>query len=157
MALVTVRGNLWDHMGQAIPAELRPELLFRPEQSNVAGTGALAGVEARASLNQTTGAFTIKLEGAFGVRYRMVARWLVDPTESRERWAWQYTEWARLIEPYPNGGDLGELVVNERGPWSVLVQLDDPPADYTGWWLHSAPGDENNPDASGTGMLRRVG
>ncbi|MGI6878843.1 hypothetical protein [Microbacterium sp. gxy059] len=156
--LTTVTGNLYDHTGKAIPAGSRPELFFRPRQSNVVDASALAGVEAQATLNAATGAFTVRLEAHPGVTYRMVARWLTNPEErSPERWGFQYTEWPIEIDPYPIGGSLDDLVAqNATHPLMVLVQLDDPPLDYTGLWLDAAPGDETEPTRSGSGMLRMV-
>ena len=159
MALVPVRGNLTDHLGKLIPADLQPEVYFRPEKPGVVNGSALLGVEVKADLNTATGTFTANLQAAPHLGYRLVARWLV--VSSLERWSWQYAEWPDLYYPYPNGGVISAPAPAAEKPTvvsvPVLVQLADPPAGFKGYWLHSAPGDENNPGASGTGMLRRVG
>lgn len=156
MAQVTVSGNLWDHTGAPIPAERRPELFFRPRQSSIVDSGLLAGVEARASLNASTGAFTVRLEAHPGLRYDMYARWLVDPAERLpERWVFRSARWDVGVDPYPIGGSMRDLVAQNAGhALMVLVQLDEPPAGYTGLWLHAAPGEDSDPASSGSGMLR---
>jgi hypothetical protein len=98
----------------------------------------------------------VNLEAAHGVTYTPWLRWLLNPEEQKpEMWAWGYAEWKFTITPYPNGGPIGTLASVDLSIYSVLVSLTLPPG-YKGWWLHAGPGDPDDPETSGTGMLRIV-
>lgn len=157
MAAVTVTGNAWDHTGSPIPAANRPELWFRPLAHEVTGDALLAGVEAKATLNLTTGAFTVQLIAEPWIRYRPVLRWLINPLEpNTEMWAWGYAEWDWTLNPFPDGGPIGELGGPDLTIFSVLVGLTYPPG-YRGWWLYSpAEGEEMPLDDDDIGDLRIV-
>lgn len=158
MATVTVTGNAWDHTGSPISAALHPELWFRPSQSNVAGNDLVAGVEAKATLNLTTGAFSVVLVSAPGIKYTPFMRWLINPEENDPaKWAFGYAEWRFQIAPYPVGGPIGTLTDVDLTAFNVLVTLDTPPAGYRGWWLYSpAQGQEMPLDDPLIGELRMV-
>lgn len=125
MPLVTVTGNAWDHSGAVIPATLQPELWFVPDQSHASGNALLAGVETKATLSATTGAFTVDLwsDGDEGkIRYRPQMRHLTDPSmadwdiEKRVR---GYVEWPFWVYPGAGGpiGDLIEVIVGVGLVW----------------------------------------
>lgn len=138
MATVTVTGNAWDHTGAPIPGALHPELWFRPQGSSVAGDALVAGVEAKAALNLATGAFTVQLVSAPGIRYQPFLRWLINPTEQDpDLWAFKYADWQFWVTPYPIGGPIGNLTDVDLTAFNVLVSLDPPPPGYRGWWLYS--------------------
>lgn len=162
MPVVTVTGNAWDHTGSPIPAALFPELWFRPLGHDVAEGALLAGVEVKASLNTTTGSFAAQLVAEPSIRYRPVLRWLLNPQEPNpQMWAWGYAEWNWEFNPYPIGGLISELGGPDLTAYSVLVSLDPPPPGYKGWYLNAAgegndPGDPDDPESSGTGILEIV-
>lgn len=162
MATVTVTGNAWDHTGNPIPAGLHPQLWFRPEGHDISGGSLLAGVEAKATLNSASGAFTVELVAEPWIRYRPVLRWLLNPSEpNMAMWAWGYAEWSWTFNPYPSGGTIGNLAGPNLTTYSVLVSLDPPPAGYKGWYLNAPgaglpPGDPDDPESSGTGILEIV-
>lgn len=158
MALVTVTGNAWDHTGSPIPSTLRPELWFRPEKHDVSGSALVAGVEAKATLNLTTGAFSVELVAEPWIRYKPVLRWLLNPDEpNMERWAWGYAEWSWSFNPYPTGGKIGDLGGPDLSAYNVFVSLNAPPAGYKGWWLYSPTTGQTMPlDDPLIGELRRV-
>ena len=156
MTIVTVTGNLFDHAGRVLPDDCRPELFFTAEGPQAVEGDALVGVEVPATLSATTGAFTVRLKAYPGVRYRMRARWLVNPGDPPERWARQYAEWPQLVDPYPIGGKLTDLLDPVRDPRMVRVSLAHPEPSYRGLWLEAAPGDPNDPAAVGSGMLRLI-
>lgn len=158
MVTVTVTGNAWDHTGNPLPAELRPELWFRPRESATAGNALVAGVEAKANLNLVTGAFTVELVSAPGIKYTPFLRWLLNPHETNtELWAFGYAEWQFWITPYPVGGPIGDLTDVDLTAFNVLVSLDLPPAGYRGWWLYSPAQGQTMPlDDPLIGELRMV-
>lgn len=158
MAVVTVTGNAWDHTGSPIPANLHPQLWFRPERHDVAAGSLLAGVEAQATLNGATGAFTVQLVAEPWIRYKPVLRWLLNPNEpNMQMWAWGYAEWSWAFNPYPAGGSISDLGGPDLTAYSVFVSLDPPPAGYRGWWLYSpAQGQEMPLDDPLIGELRMV-
>ena len=161
MALVTVTGNVWDHTGAPIPAERRPVFGFRPSRSNLVAGGLAADVEAIATLNPETGAFTCKLLAEPWTIYTPFLRWLINTDDDPERWAYGYAEWSWTFNPYPNGGPISELAPVDLTIYSVLVSLDPPPPGYRGWYLNAPgpgqpPGDPDDPASSGTGILEIV-
>lgn len=158
MAVVTVTGNAWDHTGAPIPAALRPELWFRPARNDQSGNALLAGVEAEATLNPTTGAFTVQLVAEPWLRYTPVLRWLINPSEpDPERWAYGYAEWSWTINPFPNGGPVGDLADVDLTVYSVFVSLNAPPPGFKGWWLYSPATGQTMPlDDPLIGELRMV-
>lgn len=127
MPLVTITGNAWDHGQVPIPASRRPELLFRPNGSNV-GVGLLAGVESKAELNPATGYFTVQLfsDVSHRIRYTPVLRWLTNPEESDpEKWSYGYAEWPFEIIP-DTGGDITGIINEVVGIGLVYVGPDAP-------------------------------
>lgn len=162
MAKVSVTGNAWDHTGNPLPATLQPELWFRPEGHDISGNALLAGVEAKATLNLNSGAFTVDLMAEPWLRYRPHLRWLLNPNESSpEKWSYGWATWDWTINPYPNGGPIGNLDGPNLDVYSVLVSLAPPPPGYKGWYLNAAgpgnpPGDPDDPLSSGTGILEIV-
>lgn len=157
MATVVVTGNAWDHTGSPIDAALFPQLWFRPEGHDVSGASLLAGVEAQATLDPVTGAFTVQLVAEPWIRYKPVLRWLLNPDEpNMQMWAWGYAEWAWSFNPFPTGGDIGDLGGPDLTTYNVLVGLTYPPG-YRGWWLYSpAEGEEMPLDDPNIGDLRIV-
>lgn len=157
MALVKVTGNVWDHSRTVFPASLLPRLWFVPSRAS-AYAGLMSRVEVQATLTATTGAFTVWLENAPGVKYRPRLDWLIpgQQTEPAELRARGFDEWPFEFYPGPFGGPISELLQVDLTPWDVLVQLETPPPSFKGWWLHAGPGDPDNPAETGTGDLRRV-
>lgn len=163
MPLVDVTGYAWDHARAPFFSQNQPELWFRPNQANTLAGALLSRVEVQADLNAGSGAFTVQLEASPGITYTPVLRWLVNPQEPNpEMRAWGYDEWPLVVNPYPNGGQIGDLVGASPLPFGdVLVQLAPPPAGYVGWYLN-APGpgeplgDPDDPASSGTGILEMV-
>lgn len=106
MALVTVTGNAWDNSHVVIPAALQPRLWAKPTGDRIAGS-LLIGVESQATLNPTTGAFSVEVES--DLDYQMVMDWLIpgqetEPPEQRSR---DHAEWP--IFNSAGGGDIGSL------------------------------------------------
>lgn len=128
MALVTVTGNAWDHSRDVIPADLHPRLFARPTADRIAGS-LLVGVESQATLNPTTGAFTVKLES--GLDYRMVMDWLLpgQETEPPERRARTYAEWPPFNSG--SGGTIGSLFP-PRATGTIVAELGPPPGSAEG-------------------------
>ena len=158
MALVTITGNAWDHSRKPIPADLQPRLFARPLDDRIAGA-LLAGVSSRATLNATTGAFSIDLES--DLDYRMWMDWLL-PGQQDERVEFQARDTAEWpVFNSASGGPIEELPGVPASVSSVLVQLAPPPPGYRGWYLN-APGpgepvgDPDDPASSGTGILEIV-
>jgi hypothetical protein len=124
MALVTVTGNAWDHSRKPIPADLQPRLFARPLDDRIAGS-LLAGVSSRATLNATTGAFSIQVES--DLDYRMWMDWLL-PGQQDQRVEFQ----ARDMAEWPvfnsaGGGPIGSLLPpNASGV--IVAELGAPPA-----------------------------
>lgn len=162
MPLVTITGNVWDHTGSPIPAERMPQFGFRPNTSNLVSGGLAAKVEAFATLNYATGAFSCELVAEPWITYTPWLRWLINPGEpDPEDWAYGYAEWSWTVNPYPNGGMISDLAGVDLSIYSVLVSLSPPPPGYKGWYLN-APGpgqplgDPDDPASSGTGILEIV-
>lgn len=162
MSIVTVTGNAWDHTGAPIPARYMPELWFRPLGNNISEHSLLAGIEAKAVLDQATGSFMATLVAEPWLRYVPVLRWITNPSEPLpENWSWQYAEWNWSINPHPAGGPISSLTSQDLSIYSVLVSLSPPPPGYTGWYLSAPgpggdPGDPDDPESSGTGILEIV-
>lgn len=125
--LVSITGNAWDHQGQPIPAFRHPELWFEPQASTVSHQGALlARVEAKATLNSATGAFTVDLESEPNIFYRPVMTWFRDTTSpDPEMWSRGRLEWPFLVAP-GDGGRIDELI-NEFPPGAIIAALAPPP------------------------------
>lgn len=157
MPLATVTGNAWAHTGAAIPTRNQAELWFRPLAHDVSDSTLLAGVEVKATLDAATGAFTVDLVAEPWIRYQPFLRWLINPYEpNTEMWAWGYAEWDWTINPFPDGGPVGELGGPDLTTYSILVGLTYPPG-YKGWWLYSpADGEEMPLDDPHIGDLRIV-
>jgi len=125
MSTVTVTGNAWTHAGAPVPSWRRPELWFRPKANALGSSGLLVGVEVKADLNASSGAFTVQLESDVGLYYQPVLRWLTNPSEQDpSRWAWQYAEWDFLVVP-GNGGNLSDLI-NNFPPGTIIAALGPP-------------------------------
>lgn len=123
MAVVDVTGGVWTFMHQAIPAENRPELWFRPVQAEVGAGDLFSFVEVKANL--TGGNFTAKLESDFEVR--PVIRWITNPSEPLpQNWQWQEHEWPFTFIP-GGGGRIDDLMNNFR-PGTIRAELGPPPA-----------------------------
>lgn len=105
MALVTVRGDAWDHNRQVVGASSQPELWFRPLATSYVA-GLMTNREVKADFDVATGAFTVNLESHPNLRYMPYMHWLSagNPNENRAR---TYCEWDPF---YPGqGGDISEL------------------------------------------------
>jgi len=119
------------------------------------------GVEAIATLNASTGAFSVSLIAEPYIVYRPFLTWLIAGGSDPQDWARGYAEWDWTINPYPNGGLIDELAPTALTTGSVLISLDDPPPGYRGWYLN-APGpgqplgDPDDVASSGTGILEIV-
>ena len=128
MALVTITGNAWDHSQKVIPASQAPRLWARPLRDRIAGS-LLAGVESRATLNLTTGAFFVDLES--DLDYVMVMDWLIagQETEPAGNRARGYAEWP--VFNSAGGGPISSLF--PPAPTGVIVaELGPPPAGAEG-------------------------
>ncbi|MDR2294677.1 MAG: hypothetical protein LBE05_05685 [Microbacterium sp.] len=160
MAVVTVFGTAWDHAAKVIPAVKRPELWFRPNQSNVRVGALLAGVEVKATLTVSTGAFTVGLDNTADCRYRPILRWVNNPSEpDPELWSWGYLEWPFEFWPGANGGEIGTLI-NAGGNSPLAYYFgplsDPPPPGFRGEWeVQAEPGREDSDDPF-IGDVRRV-
>lgn len=126
MPVVTITGNAWTHQGAPIPAAKHPELWFRPKAQAWGSDGLLVAVEAQATLNNSTGAFSVELVSEPGVYYQPVMRWLVNETHPTEQWAYEYAEWPFLFTP-GEGGPIGDLINNF--PPGVIIAALGPPVD----------------------------
>jgi len=123
MAIVTVTGNAWDHSRRVIPAVLQPRLFARPVGDQIAGA-LLAGVSSRATLNTTTGAFSIELES--DLDYRMWMDWLI-PGQEDERVEYQarnHAEWPLFNSA--GGGPIGTLIP-AKPTGTIVAELGPPP------------------------------
>lgn len=130
MSRVTITGNAWDHNQAPVPANLQPELWFRPIATSLAH-GLLTNREVKAAL-QSSGAFTVQLESHTHIRYVPVLRWLSDPSqagEDIENRAYGYNEW-RIIHP-GRGGDISELDP-DIGLSAILYGFGAPPSHLEG-------------------------
>lgn len=108
MSKVTVSGNAWDHNLVAVPANLQPQLYFRPVATSMAH-GLLTSREVKATL-QSSGQFTVQLDSHPGIFYVPVMEWLLDASQADElvqNRALSRCEWTAF---YPGrGGDISEL------------------------------------------------
>lgn len=131
MAKVRVTGNAWDHSQKVIPAELQPRLFARPLGDRIAGS-LLVGVESQATLNPTTGAFSVDVES--GLDYRMFMDWLVPGQESEPPAlrARAYAEWATFNAG--GGGDIGALITSGLAG-NIFAGLTPPPTSFSGTWI----------------------
>lgn len=139
MAKVTVTGNAWDHSRKVIPASLMPRLFARPPADRISGS-LLVGVESQATLNTTTGYFTVEVES--GLDYQMVMDWLVpgQETEPPANRARAHAEWpvfnsagggpiSSLFPPVPTGQIYAELGPPPPGTNVVWIDLTDVTSD----------------------------
>lgn len=127
MALVTITGKAWEHGYRTVPADLQPELWFRPLSTSYA-RGLRSSREVRAALDSDTGDFEVELESQPGLLYVPVLRWLTDrsqATESVDNRARGYDEW----EPFwpGNGGDISNMDP-WGGRWGLFFGYGDPPS-----------------------------
>lgn len=119
MALVTVTYNAWDANREVIPANLVPEVWFRPIATS-RDNGLLTDREVKGTLNPTTGAGSVQLESLPGLLYVPSVRWLVDPdqqNESEQNRARGRSEWEPIFPG--DGGPISTLpgVVKLSGIW----------------------------------------
>lgn len=109
MATVVVTYNAWDHARKVIPANLQPEIWFRPVGTSYAA-GLMSSREVQGTLNASTGAGSVQLESVLGITYVPVLRWLSDPSqagEGMENRSRGYDEWTPF---YPGaGGPIDQL------------------------------------------------
>ena len=148
MALVAVTGNVHDNGGVTIPAELSPELWFRPKEASISTGGLLVGVEVQAALNLSTGAFTVTLDNS--ITYVAFLRWLLNPSETLpERRSCVYARWDHEISP-GLGGSIENLLPEEfrpEGAYYFGALSDPPPPGFRGWWeVQPEPGREDSDD-----------
>lgn len=109
MALVTITYNAWDHNREVVPANLQPEVWFRPLKTSLI-SGMMSAREVKGTLNTSTGAGQVKLETSADLLYVPVMRWLSDPSQANEQVenrSYGYCEWEPI---YPAaGGSISEL------------------------------------------------
>lgn len=123
MAKVTVTGNAWDHSRDVIPANLQPRLFARPLADRITGS-LLVGVESKATLNSSTGAFSVDLES--DLDYVMVMDWLFpgqeeEPPANRAR---AYAEWP--VFNSAGGGTISSLFP-PISTGTIVAELGAPP------------------------------
>ena len=124
MTTVTITGNAWTHAGTPIPAEMHPELWFRPLANALGADGLLAGVEVQAAL-AADGSFSVQLESELGVYYRPFMRWVTNPSEQDPaNWAYRYAEWDFLVVP-GEGGTISDLI-NHFPPGAIIAAFGPP-------------------------------
>lgn len=153
MALVTVTGYVQNHSNVVLSGR-GARLWFRPQKPIIGDLGLQTASQwSRAKLNDTTGRFTVELDNSPGVFYTPHLEYRMDPDDPESK---NFDEWNLKIFPGPTGGDIRDLSPSDLTIWTVLVSVDDPPAGYIGWWLHSGPGDPDDEEVSGSGQLRRV-
>ena len=132
MALVQITGNAWDHQGQPIPANRAPELFFVPRAHGFGGSALLVGGEAKATLNTSTGAFTVEVESQPGLLYQPRMRWLLNPDgPDPDQWRFGTAEWPFLIAP-GEGGLITDLI-GVFPPGTILVGIGPPPVGGIVW------------------------
>lgn len=120
MATVTVTYNAWDHNAQIIPANLQPQVGFRPLSTSQA-RGLMTNREVWGSGPiGPSGTGSVELESAPDLMYVPFMRWLIDASqisESVQNRAYGYCEWDPI---YPaDGGPISGLpgVVKLSGIW----------------------------------------
>lgn len=109
MAQVTITYNAWDHNREVVPANLQPEVWFRPLGTSLAN-GLMTAREVKGTLNASTGVGSVSLESAPGLMYVPEMRWLVDESqasESEPNRARGYCEWEAFFPA--DGGPISEL------------------------------------------------
>lgn len=123
----TITYNAWDHAQKVIPADLKPEIWFRPIGTSYAA-GLMSSREVKGSLDPATGAGSVKLESVPGITYVPVLRWLSDPSQDAEtpqNRARGYDEWTPF---YPGaGGPIDQLPDASGAIRGVLYGFGNPP------------------------------
>lgn len=155
MARVPITGKLVDGGGQIIPASLQPRLFGVPSRSVMSEGEAITDDEVQATLNPTTGAFTIQLDNAAGLRWRLWVDRLVpgqetEPPKNRARQWVQWTDWF-----YPGtGGDIGDTypVDNASMLW---IGPTAPPTNDGGTWDDGVRWLNNDSSSDQYGWIRR--
>lgn len=134
MARVPITGKLVDGGGDVLDPLLQPRLWGVPERSVISEGEAITDDEVLATLNPATGAFTIQLDNAPGLRWRLWVDRLVpgQETEPPERRARQWVQWTDWFYP-GTGGDIGDTypVDNASMLWIGTVP---PPLNEDGTW-----------------------
>lgn len=158
MARVPIRGKLVDGGGDVLDPTLQPRLWGVPERAVLSEGEAITDDEVLADLTLTgsnAGDFTIMLDNAIGLRWRLWVDRLVpgqetEPTERRSRQWVQWTDWF-----YPGaGGDIGQTapVDNASVMW---VGPTPPPTNDDGTWDPGLRWLNNNPSSSEYGWISR--
>lgn len=154
MAVVPVYGYVKDFAGVPISG-VSLRLWFRPNGPTVGDLGLQpASRWVRASLTDANGYFVAQLDNSPGVFYIPVIEYLSSGSHPN---AFGFEEWPQVkVFPGPTGGGITDLAPGDLTIHTVLVSVEEPPVGYTGWWLHSGPGDPDDEEETGTGELRRV-
>ncbi len=156
MPVVTITGNAWDHNEIVVPSALRPQLGFRPLRTGRA-SGLQTDREVWATLNLTTGAFSVKLEQ--GVDFIPFMRWLTDETQLNEmvmNRAFGYCQW-RAITAYSSGDIDDQPNADGKSTDVWWVSRANPPTGFKGMWLYSDSSVTYNDLAEAIGDVRLVG
>lgn len=124
----TVTYNAWDHAQEVIPANLQPEVWFRPVGTSYAA-GLMSSREVKGSLDPETGAGSVRLESVLGITYTPVLRWLTDPSQDAEtpqNRSRGYDEWTPF---YPgDGGPIDQLPAVSPHVSGIFYGFGSPPA-----------------------------
>lgn len=108
MPKVTLTGNAYAGNGRVIPAANRPELWFQPIEDKQSASVLVTGVESKATLNTSTGAFTVEVFSAPGLMYLPYITWVVNPVDAEEKWSRRRAYWEPLLPG--SGGAIGALM-----------------------------------------------
>jgi hypothetical protein len=127
MTQVTVTGNVYSHGRAPIAASLQPRLWFRPDKPHMAvGLQDSRGV--LATLNATTGAFSVEIESFPGVRYIPTLEYLRSADDTYAKGAFGFEEWPMF---YPgSGGDISALS-SFVGSFGLLFGFGAPPSELS--------------------------
>lgn len=154
MARVPITGRLVDGGGDVLDPTLNPRLWGVPERSVISEGEAITDDEVRADL-QSTGDFTIMLDNAPGLRWRLWVDRLVpgQETEPPERRARQWVQWTDWFFP-GTGGDIGDTypVDNASMLW---IGVAPPPRNEDGTWDEGTRWLDSNPNSSHFAWIRR--
>lgn len=155
MARVSITGRLVDGGGDVLDPELQPRLWGVPERSVISEGEAITDDEVLADLDPSTGDFTIMLDNAAGLRWRLWVDRLVpgqetEPPERRARHWVQWTDWF-----YPGtGGDIGDTYPVDN-PSMLWVGPTPPPTNADGTWDEGMRWLDSDPDSADFGYIKR--